>query len=64
MSQRLLSMKQVLERVPLSKTEIYRRIRAGNFPAPIRLGVSRIAFSAEEIDAWILSRPNSGQGRA
>ena len=56
MTQRLLSMKQVLERIPLSKTEIYRRIRAGTFPSPIKLGVSRIAFSAEEIDASILSR--------
>ncbi|MES0020217.1 AlpA family phage regulatory protein [Mesorhizobium sp. M0036] len=64
MSQRLLSMKQVLERIPLSKTEIYRRIRAGTFPIPIRLGPARIAFSADEIDAWILSRSASGQGRA
>jgi prophage regulatory protein len=64
MSQRLLSMKQVLERIPLSKTEIYRRIRAGTFPAPVRIGRKRIAFSADEIDEWIRSRTNSCQGRA
>lgn len=53
MENRLISMKQVLERIPLSKTTIYRNIRAGTFPAPIKLGRSRIAFSEAEVNAWI-----------
>ena len=56
MQQRLISMKQVLERVPLSKTEIYRRIKTGNFPTPVRLGRNRIAFLEADVEAWIDER--------
>jgi len=56
MPNRLLSLKQVMERIPLSKTEIYRRIRDGRFPKPVRIGTNRIAFSEEEIENWIASR--------
>lgn len=50
----------LLERLPavrartgLSRAEIYRRIAAGAFPRPVRLGERAIAFDASEIDAWI-----------
>lgn len=56
MSQRFLTMKEVLARVSLSKTELYRRIRAGTFPAPIRLGLSRIAFVEKEVEDWMAER--------
>lgn len=63
----LLSLKQVMERIPLSKTEIYRRIRDGRFPQPIRIGVHRIAFSEAEIEQWFAelldnrSAPKAGE---
>ncbi|HVW57836.1 MAG TPA: AlpA family phage regulatory protein [Rhizobiaceae bacterium] len=56
MPNRLLSLKQVMERIPLSKTEIYRRIRDGRFPKSIRIGTNRIAFSEDDIENWIASR--------
>jgi len=56
MSTRLLSLKQVMERIPLSKTEIYRRISDGRFPQPVRIGVHRIAFSETEIEQWFADR--------
>ena len=40
----------------LSTSEIYRRIAAGNFPAPIKLGERASAWSAAEIDSWIAER--------
>jgi prophage regulatory protein len=36
-----------------SKPHIWRKIREGSFPSPIRLGENRIAFVEAEIDAWI-----------
>ena len=63
MPQRLISMKQLLERIPLSKTEIYRRINGGNFPKPIRLGKNRIAFLETEVEAWISERPGTLSGK-
>ena len=52
-----------LERLPhvkvrtgLSRSEIYRRISAGNFPAPIKLGERTSAWDSREIDRWIADR--------
>ncbi|MFT3754745.1 MAG: AlpA family phage regulatory protein [Pseudoxanthomonas sp.] len=48
----LLSIKKVVERVGFSVPTIYRRIRSGEFPPPISIGVSS-RWSSDCIDAWI-----------
>jgi prophage regulatory protein len=53
MTQRFLSTAQVLERTALSRATIKRRIKAGTFPQPIRLGHRTNVFVENEIDAWI-----------
>jgi prophage regulatory protein len=52
-----------LERLPkvktrsaLSRSEIYRRIALGTFPAPVKLGERASAWDSREIDAWINGR--------
>ena len=42
--------------VVYSKAHLWRLIRAGKFPKPIRLGENRIAFPEHEIDAWVESK--------
>jgi len=43
-----------VERTGLSKSEIYRRIQSGTFPAPIVIPGTRIrAFDSLEVDAWV-----------
>ncbi|HZW11910.1 MAG TPA: AlpA family transcriptional regulator [Noviherbaspirillum sp.] len=37
----------------LSKSEIYRRIKAGSFPKPLKLGARAVAWPAAEIEAWV-----------
>lgn len=53
----------ILERLPrvkartgLSRSEIYRRITAGDFPAPVKLGERCSAWDSREIDGWVLAR--------
>lgn len=53
----------ILERLPgvsartgLSRSEIYRRIAAGDFPAPVKLGERASAWNAAEVDSWIAGR--------
>ncbi len=42
-----------VERVTgLSGSEIYRRIKDGNFPEPIQLGVRTVAWSSTSIEKW------------
>ena len=51
----LLRMADVLQRVPFSRTTLWRRVRAGEFPSPVRLGGPNsriIAWRATDVTAW------------
>ncbi len=45
----------------LSKSEIYRRIKAGTFPQPLKLGVRAVAWPAASVDAWVNSLHKKGE---
>jgi prophage regulatory protein len=49
----LLRLPSVENKTGLSKSEIYRRIKAGTFPVPIKLGARAVAWPAATIDAWV-----------
>ena len=53
---RLLRIDEVVERVGLSKSSIYGRIRAMAFPAPVNLGGHSVAWVESEIEEWIAAR--------
>jgi prophage regulatory protein len=40
----------------LSRSSIYLRIKAGHFPAPVRLGGRAVGWVEEEITAWARDR--------
>lgn len=52
----LLRLKEVSLRTGLAKNTIYDRIRRKEFPAQIDLGGNCVAWSEDEIDAWIESK--------
>ncbi len=56
MNHRLLPFAVVLDRVGMSRTQLYRLINAGEFPKPVRIGRLRVAFLEEEVNAWIAAR--------
>lgn len=67
MPDKFLTMDEVLERTALSKTEIYRRIKAGTFPRSIPLGRWKVVFLESEVRAWMeaqVAAADAGQGRA
>lgn len=39
-----------------SRSQLHRKIKAGTFPQPIKLGENRNAWVEDEIDRWINSR--------
>lgn len=49
----LLRLKEVSARTGLAKNTIYDRIRRKEFPAQIDLGGNCVAWSEDEINAWI-----------
>ncbi len=56
MSERLIPLVVVLDRVCMSRTQIYRLINAGEFPKPVPIGRQRVAFVETEVAAWIDNR--------
>lgn len=50
---RLISGREVQARTSLSRVTIWRRVRAGDFPAAVSLGANRIAWREAEVTAWI-----------
>jgi prophage regulatory protein len=49
----LLRGKDVFRLVALSRSTVWRRVRLGTFPAPVSLGLRRIAWRGADIAAWI-----------
>ena len=51
--QRLLPWPQVKQRIPLSRTTVWRRVRDGRFPRPLQISAGRVAWLESEIVDWI-----------
>lgn len=66
----ILRFSQVREKTGLSRSTVYRRIRAGTFPSPLDLGDGdnrSLGWFADEIDEWVMDRPRvipQGHGRS
>ncbi len=56
---RLISMLDVVRITTYSRPSIYRLIETRGFPKPIKLGDVKIAFHADEVEAWLASRPRA-----
>jgi prophage regulatory protein len=53
-----LTEKQVLDRiVPWSRTTLWRKVRAGQFPAPRALSENRRGWLRSQVSEWVESRP-------
>ena len=53
---RMIRLPEVMRRVRLCKSEIYRRIHADLFPRPVAIGVQSSAWVRHEIEAWVRER--------
>lgn len=52
-----------VERVTaLFRSNLYRRIQEGTFPAPVRLGPRSVAWRQSDIASWLASRPVGVRG--
>jgi prophage regulatory protein len=53
---RALRLRQVVERTGLSKTQIYRLMQRGQFPAPARLSERVVAWDEAALNNWLSER--------
>lgn len=60
--ERLIRLRVVEARVGIKRSTIYRLIKAGQFPAPIKLGANVVAWRESAINAWVQQKiSQSGQ---
>ncbi|WP_425512818.1 helix-turn-helix transcriptional regulator [Xanthomonas arboricola] len=48
-----LRLPQVLARVPISRSTLWRRVNDGTFPRPLKLSARVTVWRSEEIDGWM-----------
>ena len=63
MNERLLTRREVETMTGLSTSSVYRLMRAGAFPAPIRVGLKAVRWPQSEIVKFLATRPRAtGEG--
>ena len=59
----LLRVAEVAELVGLKRPTIYKRLKAGDFPVPLRISPGAVRWPLAEVEAWIATRPRAtGEG--
>ncbi len=61
MNSKLLTQKQVVDLVGVSRTTIWRLERAGKFPRRRQVSTKAVRWDQSEIEDWIRSRPLAGE---
>jgi len=52
----VLTTRELLKRIPLNRSTIWRMVREGRFPAPIQLTAARIGWRWSTVAAWLAER--------
>ena len=61
---RFIRIKEVLSITSLSQSELYRRIKAGTFPAQVKLAPGHVVWVQSEVDSWVADRIAECRGEA
>jgi prophage regulatory protein len=56
MAEKIHRLPAVKDRTGLSRSSVYEKIAAGDFPKPISLGARAVGWLESDIDAWIDNR--------
>ena len=62
MADQILGIAKALETMGLGRSSLHRRVKAGDFPPPLRLGGDNsraVGWLRSEVDDWIASRPRA-----
>ena len=59
--EKIIRLQAVKARCGLSRSTLYNRMAAGEFPSPIALGARSVGWVESEINAWIVARINASR---
>ena len=60
---RFIRVVEVMDMLAVSRTTLWRMVKAGAFPAPVQITVRSRGFVLEEVEAWMQARVDEGQPR-
>ena len=63
-TQKLIRLPEVRQRVPLSRSMIYLLVSRGEFPKPVSLGRRSVAWVEAEVEAWVAARISGSRRNA
>ncbi len=61
MTERLLRLREVQQRIPYSRSSIYLKISLGEFPRPVKMGKRAVAWREADVEKWMAERLESRQ---
>jgi len=53
---RIIRTEDLTRRLGLSRATIFRNVKAGRFPAPIKISQRAIGWRIDDVEAWIAAR--------
>ena len=61
---RIIRKEDLTRRLGLSRATIFRNVKAGRFPAPIKISQRAIGWRIDDVEAWIAAQAaiSKGQG--
>ena len=62
-ARRVLRWPEVYRVTARSRTQVWRYVKAGKFPAPVQLGENAVGWYEDEIAAWLESRPRASYAK-
>ena len=57
---KLIRLPGVEERTGFKKSSVYAGVKAGTFPAPVRLSARAVGWREEDLDKWVSERVSTG----
>ena len=62
-SSRIIRPEELVDRLGISRTTLWRLQKRGEFPPPLQLSPNAVGWSEAEITEWLESRPRAGSAR-
>jgi prophage regulatory protein len=60
---RILRTEDVAKLIGLSRATIFRNVKAGIFPAPIKISQRAVGWRSEDIETWIVARAGASKAQ-
>jgi prophage regulatory protein len=54
--EKMFRVKDVIKKIPISRSGIWLSVKKGTFPKPVRIGARSVAWTQSQLDEWLESR--------